>query len=99
MAQCAKPRASQIQFEMPPQFVEVSKTRIGELAKGELGIGHRPLVVGALGPSLVIDCDRPLRYVVMSVPDLTITDFVINVRGLHMQRVLLVKIFVNRRVG
>jgi hypothetical protein len=34
----------------------------------------------------------------MSVPDLMITDFVIDVRGLHPKRVSLVKVFVDCRV-
>jgi hypothetical protein len=98
LAQCAKPRPLQICFDTPPQFVEVAEIRFSELTKRNVGIGHWPLRVGIGIVSLVANRHRSRFDVIKSVPDVVLTDLVINLRGLHVQRAMLVKVFVDRRV-
>src|SRR4051812_37367719 len=72
-------------LDTPPQLVEIVERGLGEFARLEFGIGHRPLHVTIQTMPAVANCHLSRPGVIMDVPDVAIVEHTVNVDRPHSQ--------------
>src|SRR5262245_60466962 len=86
VAQRAEPLVLQIGLDTVPQFVEVTKARLRENAKCNIGVGHGSFHVAARAISVIVNGFRSCFGVVVGEPDIALRDWVIDIYAPHLLR-------------